>query len=86
MADASRPPTAPGLRSVFRPGFFAGQAAWVTGGGVPLVNPLFPGAEHAASLPYDGFHRAVTPEVLKEGPGDAGAAVPAGSPFTRRAL
>ena len=48
-------------------------AAYITGvtvdidGGAPLVNPLFPSVEHASSLPFEGFHRAVTPEVLKHG-------------------
>ncbi|MBI5721606.1 MAG: SDR family oxidoreductase [Burkholderiales bacterium] len=31
--DAPPPPPSPGYRSVFRPGLFAGQALWVTGGG-----------------------------------------------------
>jgi citronellol/citronellal dehydrogenase len=49
-------------------------AAYITGvtlaidGGAPLVNPAFPGTDHAASPPFEGFHRAVLPEVLKEGP------------------
>ena len=46
-------------------------AAFITGatlpidGGAPLGSPLFPVPEHARSKPFDGFHRAVTPEVLK---------------------
>jgi citronellol/citronellal dehydrogenase len=47
-------------------------AAFITGatvpidGGAPLVNPLFPSVDHAASAPFDGFHRAVVPEILKD--------------------
>jgi citronellol/citronellal dehydrogenase len=46
-------------------------AAFITGatlaidGAAPLANPLFPMPEHANSKPFEGFHRAVTPEVLK---------------------
>jgi citronellol/citronellal dehydrogenase len=46
-------------------------AAFVTGvtvpidGGAPLGNAAFPTADHDRSAPYDGFHRAVTPQVLK---------------------
>jgi citronellol/citronellal dehydrogenase len=46
-------------------------ASFVTGitvpidGGAPLGNAAFPTADHDRSLPYDGFHRAVTPQVLK---------------------
>jgi len=46
-------------------------AAYITGatlpidGGTPLANPLFPMPEHANSKPFDGFHRAVVPEVLR---------------------
>ena len=46
-------------------------AAFVTGitvqidGGASLASPLWPRAEHSNSQPFDGFHRAVTPEVLK---------------------
>ena len=32
MSD-SAPAASPGYRSVFRPGLFAGQVVWVTGGG-----------------------------------------------------
>ncbi len=46
-------------------------AAFITGvtlridGGAGLGSPAFPGIDHARSVPYTGFHRAVTPEVLK---------------------
>ncbi|WP_077036481.1 SDR family oxidoreductase [Pelomonas sp. KK5] len=46
-------------------------AAFVTGitlqidGGASLGSAVFPTIEHQASQPFDGFHRAVTPEVLK---------------------
>lgn len=46
-------------------------AAFVTGvtvpidGGAPLGSAIWPGRDHARSVPFDGFHRAVTPEVLK---------------------
>ena len=46
-------------------------AAFITGitlqidGGASLNSPLFPSIEHQRSLPFNGFHRAVTPEVLK---------------------
>jgi len=46
-------------------------AAFVTGatvpidGGAPLGNGAFPTMDHQRSVPFDGFHRAVTPEVLK---------------------
>jgi citronellol/citronellal dehydrogenase len=46
-------------------------ASFVTGitvpidGGAPLGNAAFPTADHDRSVPYDGFHRAVTPQVLK---------------------
>lgn len=46
-------------------------AAFVTGitvaidGGAPLGSPLFPTADHRRSVPFDGFHRATVPEVLK---------------------
>jgi citronellol/citronellal dehydrogenase len=46
-------------------------AAFITGvtvqidGAASLGNPLFPKIEHARSQPFDGFHRAVEPEVLK---------------------
>jgi citronellol/citronellal dehydrogenase len=47
-------------------------AAFITGvtlaidGGAPLDTPLFPIADHSRSAPFDGFHRSVTPDVLKE--------------------
>jgi citronellol/citronellal dehydrogenase len=47
-------------------------AAFITGvtlaidGGAPLDTPLFPIPDHQRSLAFDGFHRAVTPDVLKE--------------------
>jgi citronellol/citronellal dehydrogenase len=46
-------------------------AAFISGvtlqidGAASLGNPMFPSLDHAASQPFDGFHRAVTPEVLK---------------------
>lgn len=48
-------------------------AAFITGvtlaidGGAPLGSPLFPDLDHDRSRPFDGFHRAVVPEVLKGG-------------------
>ncbi len=47
-------------------------AAFITGvtlaidGGAPLESPLFPIADHSRSAPFDGFHRSITPDVLKE--------------------
>ncbi len=47
-------------------------AAFITGvtlaidGGAPLDTPLFPIPDHRRSVPFDGFHRAVTPDALKE--------------------
>lgn len=46
-------------------------AAFITGvtlqidGGAGLGSPAFPSLDHQRSVPFDGFHRAVTPEVLK---------------------
>ena len=46
-------------------------AAFVTGitvqidGGASLGSAVMPVVDHKRSVPYDGFHRAVTPEVLK---------------------
>jgi len=46
-------------------------AAFVTGvtvpidGGAPLGNGAFPTMDHERSVPFDGFHRSVTPDVLK---------------------
>jgi citronellol/citronellal dehydrogenase len=46
-------------------------AAFITGvtlqidGGAGLGSPAFPSLDHHRSVPFDGFHRAVTPEVLK---------------------
>ncbi|MBP5991790.1 MAG: SDR family oxidoreductase [Piscinibacter sp.] len=46
-------------------------AAFITGvtlaidGGAPLGSPLFPALDHEKSKPFEGFHRAVLPEVLK---------------------
>ncbi len=45
-------------------------AAFITGvtlaidGGAPLGTAMFPGANHDRSQPYQGFHRAVAPQVL----------------------
>jgi len=47
-------------------------ASFITGvtlaidGGAPLDTPLFPIADHQRSVPFDGFHRSVMPDVLKE--------------------
>ena len=47
-------------------------AAFITGvtlaidGGAPLDTPLFPIPDHQRSAPFDGFHRGVLPDVLKE--------------------
>jgi citronellol/citronellal dehydrogenase len=47
-------------------------AAFITGvtlaidGGAPLDTPLFPIPDHKRSVPFDGFHRTVMPNVLKE--------------------
>jgi citronellol/citronellal dehydrogenase len=47
-------------------------AAFITGvtlaidGGAPLDTPLFPIPDHQRSVPFDGFHRGVLPDVLKE--------------------
>ena len=47
-------------------------AAFITGvtlaidGGAPLDTPLFPIADHSRSVAFDGFHRSVTPDVLKD--------------------
>ncbi|MDP2823244.1 MAG: SDR family oxidoreductase [Sulfuritalea sp.] len=47
-------------------------AAFITGvtlaidGGAPLDSALFPIADHQRSVPFDGFHRTVTPDVLRE--------------------
>jgi citronellol/citronellal dehydrogenase len=49
-------------------------AAFVTGitvpidGGAPLGNGAFPTPDHERSAPFDGFHRAVVPDVLKQEP------------------
>ena len=48
-------------------------AAFITGitlpidGGAPLGNPLFPQMEHDKAAPFQGFHRATVPDVLKGG-------------------
>ena len=48
-------------------------AAFITGetiridGGRPLSSVLWPVPDHDRSQPYEGFHRSVLPEVLKEG-------------------
>jgi len=48
-------------------------AAFITGvslridGGAPLANALLPAPDEARSVPYDGFHRAVLPAVLRDG-------------------
>ena len=46
-------------------------AAFITGvtlpidGGAPLGSAIYPSVDHDKSLPFAGFHRAATPEVLK---------------------
>lgn len=46
-------------------------AAFITGitlqidGGASLGSAVFPSIDHDRSVPFEGFHRAVTPEVLK---------------------
>ncbi|MFO1339186.1 MAG: SDR family oxidoreductase [Burkholderiaceae bacterium] len=46
-------------------------ASFITGvtvqidGGASLGSAIYPSIDHAGSPPYDGFHRAVAPEVLK---------------------
>jgi len=46
-------------------------AAFITGvtlqidGAASLGNPMFPNLDHAGTTPFNGFHRAATPEVLK---------------------
>jgi citronellol/citronellal dehydrogenase len=52
-------------------------AAFITGvtlqidGGASLGSPLFPSVDHDRSVPFDGFHRAVTPDVLRQPGPDA---------------
>ena len=52
-------------------------AAFITGitlqidGGASLGAPLFPSVDHDRSVPFDGFHRAVTPAVLQQDKPDA---------------
>ena len=47
-------------------------ASFITGvtlqidGGASLGSPLFPSVDHDSSVPFDGFHRAVVPEVLNQ--------------------
>ena len=47
-------------------------AAFITGvtlaidGGAPLESALFPIPDHRRAAAFDGFHRGVTPDVLKE--------------------
>jgi len=56
-------------------------AAFVTGvtlqidGGASLGSGIFPTQDHERSVPFDGFHRAVTPRVLQgaDGATDGGA-------------
>jgi citronellol/citronellal dehydrogenase len=60
-------------------------AAFITGvtlqidGGAPLGSAIFPTADHERAVPFDGFHRAVTPRVLQgEGAAPAGGTAPKG--------
>ena len=52
-------------------------AAFITGitlqidGGASLGSPLFPSVDHGRSVPFDGFHRALTPAVLRQDKPDA---------------
>ena len=52
-------------------------ASFITGvtlqidGGASLNSPMFPSVDHDRSVPFDGFHRAVTPDVLKQEKPDA---------------
>ena len=47
-------------------------ASFITGvtlaidGGAPLDTPLFPIPDHQRAAPFDGFHRSVLPDVLKD--------------------
>jgi citronellol/citronellal dehydrogenase len=45
-------------------GFISGITVQIDGA-ASLGNPMFPSLDHNNSKPFDGFHRAVTPEVLK---------------------
>jgi citronellol/citronellal dehydrogenase len=46
-------------------------ASFITGvtvqidGGASLGSAIYPSIDHAGSPAYNGFHRAVTPEILK---------------------
>jgi citronellol/citronellal dehydrogenase len=50
-------------------------AAFITGvslridGGAPLASPLLPASGEARSAPFDGFHRATLPAVLRDDEG-----------------
>jgi citronellol/citronellal dehydrogenase len=52
-------------------------AAFITGvtlqidGGASLQSPMFSSVDHDKSIPFDGFHRAATPEVLQQDKPDA---------------
>jgi len=50
--------------SVFEDGLFAGRRIWVTGGGSGIDRCVVP-TNWPRSAPFNGFHRAQTPEVLK---------------------
>ena len=47
-------------------------AAFITGttlcidGAAPMMHTVYPTPSHTNSEPYNGFHRAVTPQVLQE--------------------
>ena len=51
-------------------------AAFITGvtlpidGGAGLGSPVFPRVDHHNSRPFEGFHRAVPPAVLRDAPGE----------------
>lgn len=45
-------------------GFVTGVTVQIDGG-ASLGNAAFPAPDHARSQPFDGFHRAVTPQVLE---------------------
>ena len=48
-------------------------------GAASLGSPMFPSMDHDRSQPFDGFHRAVEPEVLKAAPAAGPAAAKKGA-------
>lgn len=65
-APAPPPASRAHYESVLRANLFAGQLHWAIDGGAPLHSPLFPSVDHDKSSPFNGFHRASTPAVLKD--------------------